>query len=104
MAWVSPQKLGELVSGCQIAPLLTELNDWSPGYGSAVAPHAHGAPVMLGNDFGTGDPEGKTSADIGADGGNVGLVDGSVSWRRISQMQIYRGSQLYEGDGCWAMW
>jgi prepilin-type processing-associated H-X9-DG protein len=37
-------------------------------------------------------------------GGNVGMLDGSVSWRRIHQMQIYRGSQLWDDDGCWAMW
>ena len=59
---------------------------------------------MLGNDFGTADPEGQTSADIGALGGNIGLLDGSVSWKKLRSMQTYRGSQMYEADGCWAMW
>ena len=38
---------------------------------------------------------GATSAEIGAVGGNVGLVDGSVSWRKVNQMSIYRGSQQW---------
>ncbi|HEY5914238.1 MAG TPA: prepilin-type N-terminal cleavage/methylation domain-containing protein [Verrucomicrobiae bacterium] len=103
--WASPQKAGgDSVNMDPRAPLFTDLNDWSPGYGSAVAPHSKAGPIMLGGDFGTADPEGKTSADLGAQGGNVGLLDGSVSWKRIKDMRIYRGSQKYDTDGCWAMW
>ena len=103
--WVSPQKVtGDSANLGPMAPLFTEMNDWSPGYGSAIAPHAKGGAIMLGNDFGTADPEGKTSADIGAQGGNVGLLDGSVSWKKLKSMQTYRGSQMYDADGCWAMW
>lgn len=42
--------------------------------------------------------------EIGAVGGNIGLLDGSVSWKPISQMRIYRGSQMWDDLGCWAMW
>jgi hypothetical protein len=45
-----------------------------------------------------------SSAAIGATGGNVGDLDGSVSWKKIQQMEIYRGSQQWDNDGCWAMW
>jgi len=103
--WVSPQKVGgDSVNMDPRAPLFTELNDWSPGYGAAVAPHTRAGPVMLGADFGTADPEGKTSADIGAQGGNVGFLDGSASWKPVKAMRTYRGSQKYDADGCWAMW
>jgi hypothetical protein len=47
---------------------------------------------------------GATSADIGAVGGNVGLLDGSVSWKSIKLMKTYRGSQMWDDNGCWAMW
>jgi hypothetical protein len=32
------------------------------------------------------------------------LLDGSVGWRKVSQMQTYRGSQQWQDMGCWAMW
>jgi prepilin-type N-terminal cleavage/methylation domain-containing protein len=103
--WLSPQKAtSDSVNSDPLAPLLTELNDWSAGYGGAVAPHTKGGAILMGSDFGTADPQGQTSADVGAVGGNVGLLDGSVSWRRIKAMRIYRGSQKYDTDGCWAMW
>ena len=37
-------------------------------------------------------------------GGNIGLLDGSVSWKPIGRMRIYRGSQQWDESGCWAMW
>jgi hypothetical protein len=103
--WLSPQKLtGDPISSDPSAPLLTEENDWSPGYGGAVAPHTHGAAILMGSDFNTPDPQGRSSADLGAAGGNIGLLDGSAAWKPIKLMQTYRGSQLYGPDGCWAMW
>ena len=104
-AWVSPQKLTE--TGANVgptSPLLTDMNDWSPGYGSAIAPHTGTGPKMFGSDFNTDDPQGRSSADIGSVGGNVGLLDGSVSWKKLRNMQTYRGSQMYDADGCWSMW
>jgi len=47
---------------------------------------------------------GRSSADVGAAGGNIGLLDGSVSWKKIQQMQIYCGSQQWGDSGCIAMW
>jgi prepilin-type N-terminal cleavage/methylation domain-containing protein len=46
----------------------------------------------------------RSSAQIGAMGGNVGLLDGSVSWRRIKQMEVYQGSLGWGVSGCIAMW
>ncbi len=98
--WVSPQRLTHdpgLV-------LLSDMNDWSPGYGQTYAPHGKNGPVLQGMDASNVGAEGASSLDIGAVGGNVGLLDGSVSWKGAKQMKVYRGSQQWAYDGCWAMW
>ncbi len=95
--WVSPQKLSEDSS----LVLLSDMNDWSPGYRQSFAPHGKNGCRLQTE---TSDAMGATAAEIGAVGGNVALVDGSVSWRKIKQMQIYRGSQQWGESGCWAMW
>ncbi|MDB6064641.1 MAG: prepilin-type N-terminal cleavage/methylation domain [Pedosphaera sp.] len=97
--WMSPHNLtddSKLV-------LVTDLNDWSPGYGKAFAPHtSHGA-VLKDNDFGN-DPGGASSKDIGAAGGNVGLIDGSVNWKNIREMHYFQGSRLWGDSGAFAAW
>jgi len=80
------------------------MNDWSPGYGRSVAPHGRNGPVQASGDFSNESAEGVSSADLGATGGNIGAVDGSVTWERIKMMQLRRGSQQWGPDGCWAMW
>jgi hypothetical protein len=80
------------------------MNDWSPGYGQTFAPHAKNGPVLEGMDAANLNANGASSAEIGAVGGNLGLLDGSVSWKKISEMHIYRGSQQWGNMGCWAMW
>jgi hypothetical protein len=47
---------------------------------------------------------GASSLAVGSAGGNIGLLDGSVSWKKAELMSIYRGSQQWGEDGCWAMW
>lgn len=99
--WVSPQKLTENPN----LVLLSDMNDWSPLYRQTYAPHAKSGSMLKATDpddnSGVG---GVPSADIGASGGNVGLLDGSVGWKNIRQMEVYRGSQQWDNDGCWAMW
>ena len=100
--WISPQKFTE--RGNQV--LLSDMNDWSPLYdgGRSFAPHGRNGPVIQSLDPGNSGKRGATSVAVGAVGGNVGLLDGSVSWKKINQMLLYRGSQLWGDDGCWAMW
>ena len=103
--WFSPQKLSETRTNLgPTSPLLTDMNDWSPGYGRSVAPHGRNGPVQASGDFSNESAEGVSSADLGATGGNIGAVDGSVTWERIKMMQLRRGSQQWGPDGCWAMW
>ncbi len=98
--WISPQRLTDNSS----LVLVSDMNDWSPGYGQTFAPHAKNGPILIDQDASNPKASGASSAAIGAVGGNVGLLDGSVSWKNARQMQIYRGSQLWGNDGCWAMW
>ncbi len=99
--WVSPQKLTDNSS----LVLLSDMNDWSPLYKQTYAPHAKTGKVLqkFDPDTNTG-AGGASSAELGASGGNVGLLDGSVHWKNIRQMDVYRGSQQWDEDGCWAMW
>jgi prepilin-type N-terminal cleavage/methylation domain-containing protein len=107
--WISPQRLTEKSS--QV--LLSDMNDWSPGYGQSFAPHGKGGAILIGGDapYQASQPTGDayvgnipTSSAIGGTGGNIGLLDGSVAWRKMKQMQVYRGSRLWNNTGCWAMW
>ena len=99
-AWISPQKSTEDPS----LVLISDMNDWSPGYGQTFVPHGKGGSIMEGLNAANPNAAGANPADIGAVGGNVGLLDGSVSWKGIKQMRIYRGSQQWGESGCWAMW
>jgi prepilin-type N-terminal cleavage/methylation domain-containing protein len=99
--WISPQKLTENPG----LELITDMNDWSPGYGQTFAPHGrNGKIVFAGDDFSNAGANGASSAEIGAVGGNVGLMDGSVAWRRSQAMRVFAGSQQWGEAGCWAMW
>jgi prepilin-type N-terminal cleavage/methylation domain-containing protein len=103
--WYSPQKLTETSTNLgPSSPLVTDMNDWSPGFGRSVAPHGRSGPVQAAGDFSNQSAEGASSEQLGATGGNIGNLDGSVAWRGIKQMKLRRGSQHWEQDGCWAMW
>ncbi len=98
--WVSPLRSSDNPG----LVLISDLNDWSPGFGSSFAPHGKSGPIHSGGDASNQAAGGASSAEIGGVGGNVGLLDGSVSWKRVEQMRTYRGSQKWNYDGCWAMW
>jgi prepilin-type N-terminal cleavage/methylation domain-containing protein len=104
-AWYSPQKLTEITTNTgPTSPLLTDMNDWSPGYGGSIVPHGRNGALQTAGDFSNTDANGAASADLGATGGNIGSMDGSVAWRAIKLMKLRHGSQQYGPDGCWAMW
>ena len=98
--WISPQRLTDEPT----LVLVSDMNDWSPGYGQTFAPHGRSGPILNGADYSNTEAAGATSAAIGAAGGNIGLLDGSISWKPVKQMRIYRGSQMWGDNGCWAMW
>jgi prepilin-type N-terminal cleavage/methylation domain-containing protein len=101
--WVSPQRLTDSNS----LVLISDMNDWSSLDGRTWAPHGKNGPILKGEDEsnqGTSMFGNQSSAQIGAMGGNVGLLDGSVSWRNINKMHVYQGSLGWADEGCIAMW
>ncbi|MBI3416343.1 MAG: type II secretion system protein [Verrucomicrobia bacterium] len=98
--WISPQSL----TGDSSLPVITDMNDWSPGYVKTFAPHGSRGPILKDRDASNVSAHGANSRDIGAVGGNVGRLDGSAIWKPIKQMNFYRGSRLWDQDGCFAMW
>jgi prepilin-type N-terminal cleavage/methylation domain-containing protein len=98
--WISPQRATENPE----LVLISDMNDWSPGERQTFAPHGKNGPIQQGGDAGNSGAFGVRPDEIGSAGGNIGLLDGSISWKPISQMLIYRGSQMWGNDGCWAMW
>jgi prepilin-type N-terminal cleavage/methylation domain-containing protein len=103
--WSSPQRLTDISTNIgPTSPLLTDMNDWSPGYGKTIAPHGRAGAAQAGGDFSNESAVGASSTALGATGGNVGLLDGSVTWRKIKAMKLRRGSQQWQTDGCWALW
>jgi len=93
--WISPQTSAERSD----TVLVTELNAW--GDGMVFVPHAKRGKVLVGGIFG-GDVLSVTgmapSQANGAEGGNIGLLDGSVSWKQIDEMKRYNGGE------CGTMW
>jgi prepilin-type N-terminal cleavage/methylation domain-containing protein len=100
LAWISPQTL----TADNSLALVTDMNDWSPGYRKSFAPHGARGPILRAGDFSNSGANGASPKDIGAVGGNAGLLDGSVNWKPISQMKQYQGSHLWGTDGCLAQW
>lgn len=101
-SWTSPQKTTQPL----IQPLVTDLNDWSPGYRKTFAPHGANGPILKDRRLGF-DNDGAGGANpqsIGAVGGNVGMMDASVAWKAIARMNKYHGSFLWGREGCYAMW
>ncbi len=95
--WESPQ----LSTESSRLVIVTELNAWTTGDGRTFAPHGARGPIAKYADAGAG---GMTAEEAGAAGGNIGLLDCSVSWKDIGAMKVYRGSRIHGGSGCFASW
>jgi prepilin-type N-terminal cleavage/methylation domain-containing protein len=98
--WVSPQRSYESPSRL----VVTELNAWSTGELKTFAPHGARGAILEAGYSGNMSFEGVPSQQIGAVGGHVGCLDGSVSWKHIRDMKIYRGSRLWDETGCFTTW
>lgn len=100
--WISPLKSSDDSS----LVLVADLNVFSYSFQRILAPHAARGPVIRNDHYFEQHPEAyqQTPRDVGAKGGNVGLLDGSVSWKSIDRMRSYRGSQIWEADGSFGLW
>jgi Tfp pilus assembly protein PilE len=89
--------------------LLADANFWTAsGSGPvfpqnmAVAPHtATGAAMSQGTSFVVNSSAGTSSAGMGAAGGNIGWVDGSVHWTPMRLMQTNDASTLSLAKATW---
>lgn len=98
--WRSPQRSFDAPS----TPLLTELNAWSMDEMMTFAPHGARGAILESGHAGNVSAEGATSAAIGAVGGHVGALDGSIAWKHMKDMQVYRGSRRWGEGGCFTTW
>ena len=96
--WKSPQSITEAGS----LPVVTELNAWAMVENVTFAPHGKRGPILEYSNPGPGG--GIPSEQVGAEGGNIGLLDGSVSWKQMRDMKIYRGSRQPGTAGCFTAW
>lgn len=94
--WRSPQSINDDSS----LVLLNDMNDWSSAYNRSLAPHGRTGPIA--KNILMNNP--KNAREIGGVGGHVAALEGSVIWKPISKMQLYRGSQIWEETGCFAFW
>lgn len=100
--WKSPQRSAEdprLV-------LVADLNVFCHSFERILAPHAANGHIVREASYFEGNPDAwnETPVDIGGRGGNVGLLDGSVAWKDIGQMRIYRASQMWDEEGAFGLW
>ena len=98
--WISPQKLTDNPT----LVLVADYNMFSPGFNYAYVPHAKNG--ALGTRVNGGAPmispiNGRSPKYLGAKGGNVGWLDGSVRWVKIEMMgtyKVYNSAGDYQGN------
>lgn len=83
--WQSPRRLSD--SGSLV--LMTDLNVWSPTDKRSVAPHGPNGPIQFSDDATNPNLEGMPPRALGAVGGNVGILGGSVTWKKMDDMKDY---------------
>jgi prepilin-type N-terminal cleavage/methylation domain-containing protein len=100
--WISPQKSGDEPT----LVLVADLNVYAYSYQRILAPHGARGPIVRDEGYFDANDAAyqQTPRTIGAQGGNVALLDGSVAWRDIKQMRTYRSSRLWDADGAFGSW
>jgi hypothetical protein len=100
--WISPQKTADNPA----LAIVADLNVYAYSYQRILAPHTARGTVIRDEGYFEAHPEAyqQTPADLGASGGNVGLLGGSVTWTPISRLRAYRSSQVWGADGSFGLW
>jgi prepilin-type N-terminal cleavage/methylation domain-containing protein len=93
--WVSPRKASD--SGTNV--IMADANHW--GGGLLMAPHCRNGPYQINGATFTRPPGTPTPISVGARGGNVGYLDGSVIWKKLSQMKTNQASSYVLYYGLW---
>ena len=98
--WDSPQKFTDNPG----LTLAADLNAWAEPYGGpgwVIAPHCRGGAAQKGGDPFLWVNTLTRSKDVGAQGGNVLLLAGSVHWKNFKQMTNY---WAFQSGIYWNMW
>jgi len=82
---ISPRKMTDAGTNC----LLADANFWGGQEKIKVAPHTLLGARVANNSSITRNLPGKTSADVGAVGGNICTLDGSINWKQIGGMRTF---------------
>jgi prepilin-type N-terminal cleavage/methylation domain-containing protein len=92
--WVSPLRSFDHPA----LPLFTDANNSAllGGRYWAIAPHLRGGPFRQGQSVFLWFDTLTTPADLGAEGGNVALLDGSVRWKKLENMSNDHWTWLYD--------
>lgn len=100
--WISPQKTTDEPT----LTLVADLNVYAHSFQRILAPHTARGPAVQEESYFNTHPEAyqQNPRIIGAQGGNVGQLDGSVEWKNIAHMKVYRSSQLWGADGAFGYW
>ncbi len=94
--WISPTKVSQTGTN----NILADANHWGND-GFKAAPHTrHGSILENGSSF-TFDLPGRTAKDVGAEGGNIAALDGSVVWKSIKRMPTNQASSYIYYWGNW---
>ena len=100
--WTSPQTTADDPA----LTLVADLNIYAYSFMRILAPHTGRGPKVVDEPYFEAHPEAfdQTPREIGSQGGNVAKLDGSVAWRDIKQMRLYRTSQLWDDSGSFGFW
>ncbi len=100
--WTSPRKSADDPQGVLVA----DLNVFCHSFQRNLAPHtANGYAIKAAAHYETEENAPHQSPiDIGARGGQVCLLDGSVRWKSIREMKIHRASQMWAEEGAFGLW
>ena len=94
--WISPTRTSQTGTNT----ILADSNHWGND-GFKAAPHTRGGSIKESSSSYTRNLPGRTAADVGAEGGNVGYLDGSVTWKSMKQMATNQASSYVYYFGNW---
>ena len=89
--WHSPTKTTE----SRTNTILADANHWGND-GFICVPHAKSGPIVQNNSSFFYNTTVKTPAALGAAGGNVGGLDGSIVWKNMRQMAVKNQASAYD--------
>jgi prepilin-type N-terminal cleavage/methylation domain-containing protein len=89
--WYSPLKTTDSKTNF----IMADANHWSPSDGFMAVPHAKNGAIYQNNSSFFYTSPSFTPTSMGAEGGNVGALDGSVVWKRMREMALKNQASSY---------